>query len=70
MTSKTIALSVLDGLFISAAIAVLLVIIGFPMDWLLAVADMSTREFQMFGLFVVFAALCLIHAIARSDSAP
>jgi len=49
---------------------VLLVIIGFPMDWLLAVANMSTREFQGFGLFVVFATLCLIHAIATSDSAP
>ncbi len=70
MTSKTIALSVLDGLFVLAAIAVLLVIIGVPMDWLLVVADMSTREFQMFGLFVVFGTLCLIHAIATSDSAP
>jgi ABC-type spermidine/putrescine transport system permease subunit I len=70
MTSKMIALSVLDGLFVSAVIAVLLVIIGFPMDWLLATANMSTREFQQFGLFVVFATLCLIHAIGTSDSAP
>jgi hypothetical protein len=31
---------------------------------------MSLREFQGFALFVVFAALLLIHAIATSDSAP
>jgi hypothetical protein len=69
MTSKMIALAVLDGLFISATIAVLLVIIGFPVDWL-APANMSTREFQLFGLFVVFGSLWLIHAIGTSDSAP
>jgi hypothetical protein len=28
------------------------------------------REFQWFGLFLVFASLWLIHAIATSDSAP
>src|SRR5262249_17899144 len=38
MSSKMIALKVLDALFLSAAIAVLLVIVGFPMDWLLAAA--------------------------------
>lgn len=70
MTSKVIALKILDALFVSAAIAVLLVILGLPMDWLLAAANMSMREFQWFGLFVVFATLWLIHAIATSDSAP
>ena len=70
MTSKVIALKILDALFVSAAIAVLLVILGLPMDWLLAAVNMSMREFQWFGLFVVFATLWLIHAIATSDSAP
>jgi hypothetical protein len=31
---------------------------------------MSLREFQWFALFIVFAALWLIHAITTSDSAP
>jgi hypothetical protein len=31
---------------------------------------MSLREFQAFALFIVFAALLLIHAIATSNSAP
>jgi hypothetical protein len=43
---------------------------GFPMDWLLDLVEMSLREFQSFALFVVVAALLLIHAIATSDSAP
>jgi hypothetical protein len=40
------------------------------MGWLLTFADMSLREFQWFGLFIVFASHWLIHAIATSDSAP
>ena len=70
MTSKMIALKILDVVFILATTLILLGIAGFPLEWLLAFADMSLREFQWFGLFVVFAALWLIHAIATSNSAP
>jgi hypothetical protein len=70
MTSKMIALKFLDVVFIAASTLILLCIAGFPMEWLLTFADMSLREFQWFGLFLVFASLWLIHAIATSDSAP
>ena len=70
MTSKMIALKVLDGVFIGATTLVLLGIAGFPMGWLLTFAGMSLREFEWFALFLVFASLWLIHAIATSDSAP
>jgi hypothetical protein len=70
MTSKMIALRILDGVFMAATMTVMLMIAGVPMDWLLAAADMSLREFQWFAFFIVFAALWLIHAIATSDSAP
>jgi len=70
MTSKMIALKVLDVVFILATTLILLAIAGFPLEWLLAFADMSLREFQWFGLFIVSASLWLIHAIATSDSAP
>jgi hypothetical protein len=70
MTSKMIVLRILDAVFIAATASAMLMIAGLPMDWLLAAADMSLREFQCFALFIVFAALCLIHAIATSDSAP
>jgi hypothetical protein len=65
-----IALKVLDVVFILATTLILLGISGFPLGWLLTLADMSLREFQWFGLFIVFASLWLIHAIATSDSAP
>jgi hypothetical protein len=70
MTSKTIALRVLDGVFIGFTLLLMLGVAGFPMDWLLDLVEMSLREFQGFALFVVVAALLLIHAIATSDSAP
>jgi hypothetical protein len=70
MTSKMIALKILDGIFMAATLLILLGVAGFPMEWLLSLADMSLRELQWFGLFIVFAALWLIHAIATSDSAP
>jgi hypothetical protein len=70
MTSKMIALRILDGVFIAATMTVMLMIAGVPVDWLLAIADMSLREFRWFAFFIVFAALWLIHAIATSDSAP
>lgn len=70
MTSKMITLKVLDLVFIGATTLILLGIAGFPLEWLLTFAEMSLREFQWFGLFLAFASLWLIHAIARSDSAP
>lgn len=70
MTSKMITLKVLDLVFIGATTLILLGIAGFPLEWLLTFAEMSLREFQWFGLFLAFASLWLIYAIARSDSAP
>jgi succinate dehydrogenase hydrophobic anchor subunit len=70
MTSKTIALGVLDWIFMAATMLVLLVVAGCPVGWLLRLTDMSLREFQWFALFIVFSSLGLIHAIATSDSAP
>jgi hypothetical protein len=70
MTSKMIALRVLDGIFIGFAAILLLVLAGVPLEGLLAVINMSGREFQPFALFVLFSTLGLIHAIATSDSAP
>jgi len=70
MTSKMIALRILDGIFISATIFLLVIVAGLPVDWLLALFAMSMREFQAFALFVIFSCLLLIHAIATSDSAP
>ncbi|MGJ5175244.1 hypothetical protein ACQR16_10275 [Bradyrhizobium oligotrophicum] len=70
MTSKMVALKILDGIFISATGFLLLIVAGLPVEWMLAMLDMSLREFQAFALFVVFSSLLLIHAIATSDSAP
>ena len=70
MTSKMIALRILDSIFIAATLVLMMGIAGLPMDWLLNLIEMSLRELQAFGLFIVFAALLLIHAIATSDSAP
>jgi hypothetical protein len=70
MTSKMVALKILDLVFIGATMLILLGIAGFPLGWLLTFAEMSLREFQWLGLFLVFASLWLIHAIATSDSAP
>jgi hypothetical protein len=46
MTSKMIALKVLDLVFIGAATLILHGIAGFPLGWLLTFAEMSLREFQ------------------------
>lgn len=70
MTSKMIVLKILDGIFISVAILLLVIVAGLPVDWLLALFAMSIREFQAFALFVIFSSLLLIHAIATSDSLP
>ena len=70
MTSKMIALRILDGVFIGFTMLLMMGLVGLPMEWLLNLIEMSLREFQSFALFVVFAALLLIHAIVTSDSAP
>ena len=70
MTSKTIALRILDGVFIGFSMLLVMGVTGLPMEWLLNLVEMSLREFQSFALFVVFAVLLLIHAIVTSDSAP
>ena len=71
MTSKMVALRILGpGIFIGVTLVLMLGIAGLPMGWLLDLVEMSLREFQEFALFIVFAALLLIHAIATSNSAP
>jgi hypothetical protein len=70
MTSKMLALKILDRVFVAVAALLLLVAAGLPADWLLRLVDMSWREFQAFALFILFGTLPLIHAIATSDSAP
>jgi hypothetical protein len=70
MTSKMVALKILDGAFIAFALILLLAIIGLPLDFLLDLTEMSSREFEGFALFVLFGLLWLIYEIASSDSAP
>jgi hypothetical protein len=70
MTSKMIALRMLDGVVVVVTTVLILSVAGLPMDWLSYLTNMSAREFRGFAMFVVFAALWLIHAIATSDSAP
>jgi hypothetical protein len=70
MTSKMIALRVLDSIIVVGTGGLILSIAGLPMDWLSSVLDMSAGEFRGFAIFMVFAALWLMHAIASSDSAP
>jgi hypothetical protein len=70
MTSKMLALRILDGIFAAFTLLLLLAIAGLPMEWLLNLIEMTMREFQSFGLFVVSGALWLVYAIATSDSAP
>jgi hypothetical protein len=70
MSSKTIALRILEDVFIGFTTLLMLAVAGVPMDWLLGLVAMSMREFKEFALFILFAALLLIHAIATSDTAP
>lgn len=70
MSSKILALRILDGVFVAVAILLLPAAVGLPAHRLIGLANMSLREFQSFALFVLFAILLLIHAIANSDSAP
>jgi hypothetical protein len=70
MSSKTIMLRALDAIFIAFTVVLLLAAAGVPIDWLLAVMDMSSREFRAFAAFILCGVLLLSHAIATSDSAP
>jgi hypothetical protein len=70
MTSKTIALKVLDTVIAAAIGMVALSVAGFPIEFLSGAREMSSREFRAFLIFVIFAALWLMHEIAVSDSAP
>jgi hypothetical protein len=70
MTSKMLALKILDRVFVTVAALLLLVAAGLPADRLLRLVDMSLREFQAFALFILFGTLLLTYAIATSDSAP
>jgi len=70
MTSKIVALKILDGLFVAVAALLSLTEAGVPSGWLLRALSMTSREFQAFALFILFGTLLLIHAIATSDSAP
>jgi hypothetical protein len=70
MTSKIIALKILDGLFVVVAAVLLLAVVGAPADWLMDLIGLSWHDFQAFALFILFGTLLLIHAIATSDSAP
>ncbi len=70
MTSKTVALRALDGIIVVVTGILVLSLAGFPMEWLSCAMNMSPREFRGFAIFIIFAALWLMHAIATSDSAP
>ena len=70
MTSKILVLRLLDWLFVGVSMLLVMGVAGLPIDWLLNLLDMSSPEFKAFGLFVLFASILLIHAIATSDSAP
>jgi len=70
MTSKRIVLRALDAIFVTFTAMLILWIGGLAFDWLSDLVDMSPGEFHWFAMFVVFAALWLMHAIATSDSAP
>ena len=69
MTSKVIVLKLLDGIFVGVTTLLVMGVAGVPMDWMFDVLDLSSLEFKVFGLFVLFASILLIHAIATSDSA-
>ena len=69
MTSKPIVLKLLDGIFVGITMLLVMGVAGLPMDWMLDLLDLSSLEFEVFGFFVLFASILLIHAIATSDSA-
>jgi hypothetical protein len=70
MTSKILVLRLLDWIFVGVSMLMVMGVAGLPMDWMVDLLDMSSLEFKAFGLFVLFASILLIHAVATSDSAP
>ena len=68
MTSRTIVLRCLDTVFIAMSMLLMLAVAGLPMEWMLDLLDVSSSEFWVFALFVLFAASALIHAVATSDA--
>ena len=70
MTSKTVVLKILDAITIAFLVVLGLSMAGLPLGQLPRLLHMSLREFHGFSIFVVFAAMWLMHAIATSDSAP
>lgn len=70
MTSKTIVLRMLDAIIIAFLAILALSTASLPLGWLPRLFHMPLREFHGFSIFVVSAAMWLMHAIATSDSAP
>jgi hypothetical protein len=70
MTTKILVQRLLDWIFVGVSMLLVMGVAGLPMDWMLDLLDMSSLEFKAFGLFVLFASILLIHAVATSDSAP
>ena len=70
MTSKAIVLRILDGIVITFLGVLALSLVGLPIGWIQRLFHMSADEFHGFSMFVVVAAMWLMHAIAVSDSAP
>ncbi len=70
MSSKLMAVRILDCVVVALTMMLLLCVAGLPMEWLLALVDLSSGAFEAFALFALFAALWLIYAVASSDSAP
>lgn len=70
MTSKMIVLKILDAIIIAFLAVLALSTAGLPVPWLPRLLHMSLREFHGFSIFIVSAAMWLMHAIATSDSAP
>jgi len=70
MTSKIVALRILDTIVVVFLAILALSMAGLPLEWLLRLFHMSLREFHGFSIFIVSAAMWLMHAIATSDSAP
>jgi hypothetical protein len=63
-------LRILDGTIAVGIGILMLSLAGFPIESISGLIDMPLREFRAFSIFIVFAALWLMHAIATSDSAP
>jgi len=63
MTSKTVVLRVLDGVFVTFTMVLILWIGGLPIGWISDLIGMPPSELHWFAMFAVFAALWLMPAI-------